>query len=564
MKLLEDVRVPMRDGPRLATDIMLPQGEGPFPVILTRTPYGKNRFSVSSPENYVDAGYAFVAQDCRGRYRSEGDWFPFVNEARDGHDAIEWIAEQPWSNGRVGMIGGSYQGIVQWAAASTHPPHLSCMIPQETPVDLYGDMVYRSGVLQLVTFYPWALYVDGPGGRECESPPDLTELFRTLPLTDADRAAGHSVPYWKEWLRRPRYDEFWEPQNYKTAIADLSIPVLNIEGWFDMYSPSALESFAALRTQGRTAESREAARAILGPWFHGVWCAGKGSRRCGDLDFGEDAELDVRGVELRFFDRHLKQVDNGLDSEPPLSVFVMGSNRWLHASHWPLPETQWRRAYLHSQGQANSAAGDGVLSFEEPGDEPGDQFTYDPHDPVPTAGGPHSGNAAGGSKPVPAGPLDQRSIEQRQDVLVYTTVPLENDLDIIGPVSLRLTASSSAPDTDFTGKLVDVHPDGRAIILCEGILRASYRDSNREPSPIVPGKAYALTIDLGTTANCFRRGHCIRLEVSSSNFPRYSRNLNTGADSGQTAETAVAHQTVYHERGRASWVELPVVESVGS
>jgi len=539
---------------------MIPEGDGPFPVILTRTPYGKNRFSVSSPKTYVDAGYVFVAQDCRGRYRSGGDWFPFVNEAQDGYDAIEWLARQAWSNGRVGMVGGSYQGIDQWAAASTRPPHLCCIIPQETPVDLYGDMVYRGGALQLVTFYPWALYVDGPGGRECEVPSfELTELFGTLPLVEADRAAGHSIPYWREWLKHSRHDQFWQPQNFKTAIKGIGIPVLNIDGWYDMYSQSALSCFAAQQTQGCSPEARAGARAIIGPWLHGVWCAGKGSRLCGDLDFGQEAELDVRNMELRFFERHLKQEDNGLDSEPPLSVFVMGRNQWLHASHWPPPETQWRRLYLHSHGQANSVAGDGVLSRDRPTDESCDQFTYDPQDPVPTIGGPHSGNAAGSSTPVLAGPLDQGPVERRCDVLVYTACPLEEDLDVVGPVSLHLTVSSSAPDTDFTAKLVDVHPDGRAIILCDGILRASYRASCGESSPISPGKAYELTVDLGTTANCFRRGHRIRLEVSSSNFPRYSRNLNTGRDCGLSAETAVAHQTVHHQRGRASWLELPVV-----
>lgn len=560
---MHDTRVAMRDGVRLATDIMLPDGAGPFPAVLTRTPYGKKRFSVGAPETYVRAGYGLVAQDCRGRYDSQGDWFPFINEARDGYDTIEWIARQPWSNGRVGTVGGSYQGIAQWAAASLCPPHLSCIIPQETPVDLYGDMVYRAGALQLVTFYPWALYVDGPGGRECQLSCDLSELFHTLPLVEADRAAGHSIPYWQEWLNHPRYDQFWTSQNFKTAIEHLTIPVLNIEGWYDMYSQSALSCFAALQTQGAPPETRSGARAIIGPWCHGTWCTGKGTRLCADMDFGPEAEVDVRKHELRFLDRHLKQEDNGLDSEPPLSIFVMGRNQWLRETHWPLPETQWRRLYLHSHGQANCIEGDGLLSFHKPEGEACDQFAYDPHDPVPTIGGAHSGNAAGNGAPVLAGPLDQRPVEQRRDVLVYTTCRLEEDLDVIGPVSLHLTVSSSAPDTDFTGKLVDVHPDGRALILCDGILRASYRTSCSDPSEIMPGKAYELTIDLGITANCFLRGHCIRLEVSSSNFPRYSRNLNTGLDSGQTAETAVAHQTVYHQRGRESWIELPVAEPPG-
>ena len=385
MRIMTDTGVPMRDGVQLAADIMIPEGDGPFCAILTRTPYGKNRFSVDSPETYVNAGYVFVAQDCRGRYRSGGDWFPFINEAQDGYDTIEWIAEQPWSNGRVGMVGGSYQGIDQWAAASKCPPHLCCIVPQETPVDLYGDMVYRAGALQLVTFYPWALYVDGPGGRECEIPAfDLSELFRTLPLARADQAAGHSIPYWQEWLEHPRYDQFWQSQNFKTATENIAIPVLNIEGWYDMYSQSALSCFAAQQTRGRSPESREGARAIIGPWCHGVWCTGKGSRRCGDLDFGQEAELEVRSVELRFLERHLKQEDNGLDSEPPLSVFVMGRNQWLRASHWPLPETQWHRLHLHSHGQANSTAGDGVLSYGEPeGKQPG------PKDPA--LGGPLEG-----------------------------------------------------------------------------------------------------------------------------------------------------------------------------
>jgi hypothetical protein len=241
MNVMSDTYVPMRDGVRLATDIMLPDGNEPFSVILTRTPYGKNRFSVKSPETYVQAGYAFAAQDCRGRYRSEGEWFPYLQDAQDGYDTIEWIASQPWCNGRVGMIGGSYQGIDQWAAATTCPPHLACLIPQETPVDLYVEMFYRNGVFQLVTFYLWALYVHGPGDhRECQMADVTPQMFRSLPLMEADLAAGHErIPYWREWLQRPRYDEFWELQNYKTAIPKLTVPVLNIGGWFDMYPHSA-------------------------------------------------------------------------------------------------------------------------------------------------------------------------------------------------------------------------------------------------------------------------------------------------------------------------------------
>jgi len=557
MKVMRNVYVPMRDGVRLASDIMIPPGAGPFPTVLTRTPYGKNRWLLPTPEAYPRHGYVLVGQDCRGRYSSEGDWFPFVNEAEDGYDTIEWIARQPWSNGRVGMVGGSYQGLTQWAAASTCPPHLSCIVPQETPADHYENAVYRGGAMQLVVYYPWALYCDDRG--KCQGIPRqrLPELFRTLPLAEADLAAGREIPHWRAWIDHSRYDEFWEPQNFEAALERITVPALNIGAWYDMYSHVALPCFAKGQAHGGSMKARKGARAIIGPWTHGTWCRGKGGRKYGGLDFGPESELEVDQQVLRFLNRWLKDEDDGLDAEPPLRLFVMGRNQWRRARQWPLEETRQQRFYLHSRGGANSAGGDGTLSTEPPADEPCDHFRYDPLDPVPTSGGGHSGNFAG----TPVGPVDQRPVEQRRDVLVYTTAPLTEDLEVIGTISVHLVVASSANDTDFTGKLVDVYPDGRAVIITDGILRASYRQSSREPSPIVPGQTYELTINLGTTASCFLRGHRIRLEVSSSNFPRYSRNLNTGLDCGQSARTVVADQTVYHQRGSESWLELSVAGS---
>jgi putative CocE/NonD family hydrolase len=556
IKVMRNVYIPMRDGVRLASDILIPPGAGPFPTVLTRTPYGKNRWLLPDPEAYPRHGYVLVGQDCRGRYGSQGDWFPFVNEAQDGYDTIEWIAQQPWSNGRVGMVGGSYQGLTQWAAASTCPPHLTCIVPQETPVNHYENAVYRGGAMQLGVYYPWALYCDDRG--ECQHIPrqQLPELFRTLPLAEADRAAVREIPHWRTWVAHPRYDAFWEPQNFEAALERISVPALNIGGWYDMYPHDALHCFAKAQAHGGSMQARQGARAIIGPWTHGTWCRGKGGRKYGELDFGPESELEVDAQVLRFLNRWLKNEDDGLDREPPLWLFVMGRNQWRRAWQWPLEGTREQRLYLHSRGKANSAGGDGILSAEPPADEPPDRFRYDPLDPAPTVGGGHSGNFAG----IPAGPLDQRSVEQRRDVLVYTTQPLPEDLAVIGPVCLHLVVASSATDTDFTGKLVDVYPDGRAIIIGDSIRRASCRESTREPSPIVPAQTYELTIDLGATANCFLRGHRIRVEVSSSSFPRYARNLNTGLDSGQTTQVVVADQTVYHQRGLESWLELPVAE----
>lgn len=549
MKVMLNEYVPMRDGVRLAANIALPDGDGPFPTVLSRTPYGKGAFSLTEPHPHVCAGYAVVMQDCRGRFDSEGEWFPVIDEAPDGYDTIEWIAQQAWSDGRIGMVGGSYLGIVQWAAASACPPHLCCIVPQVTPCDHYENWMYRGGAAQIITHYPWAIYVQG---RICQQMPkdELLELFHTLPLSQADRAAGRDIGFWQEWMTHSRYDAFWEPQNFETALDRITVPALNLGGWYDMYSQPALRCFAGQRERGGSPPARNGARAIIGPWTHG-----KSGTCYGDLDFGPQSDLDLDAHALRFLNRWLKDADDGLDAEPPLWLFVMGRNEWRREHEWPLPETEWRRAYLHSRGGANAVTGDGVLSFEQPADEPPDRFDYDPLDPVPTRGGNHSGDFAG----TLAGPVDQRPVEQRPDVLVYATKPLEHDLDVIGPVRLHLAASSSAPDTDFTGKLVDVHPDGQAIIISDGILRASHRESSREPSPIQPGQLYEFDINLGTTANCFRQGHRVRLEVSSSNFPRYSRNLNTGLDSNHTAQVATAHQTVYHQRGRESWLELPVV-----
>jgi len=555
MRVTLNTYIPVRDGVRLATNIAIPDGPGPFPVVLSRTPYGKGAFSLAEPDFYVRAGYARVFQDCRGRYDSEGQWFPVVDEAQDGYDTIEWIAAQPWCNGRVGMVGGSYLGIVQWAAASACPPDLCCIVPQVTPTDHYENWMYRGGAVQMVTHYPWALYVDGRVCQKLGTMDEQQQLFRTLPLAEADRAAGRDVAHWREWMAHPCYDEFWAPQNFEAAIDRITVPALNLGGWYDMYSQPALRSFAKQQAEGGTPEARNGARAVIGPWTHG-----KSGTRYGDLDFGPDSNLDLDAYTLRFLGRWLKDEDGGLDAEPPLQLFVMGRNEWRHEHEWPLPGTERRKLYLRSNGGANSLSGDGVLSFEPPTDEPADHYDYDPLDPVPTLGGNHSGDFAG----TPAGPLDQRPVEERQDVLVYTTSALEDDLDVIGSIRFHLAASSSAPDTDFTGKLIEVHPDGRAIIITDGILRASHRDSSSVTSHIVPGQVYGFDFNLGTTANCFLRGHCIRVEVSSSNFPRFSRNLNTGRDSNRTAETTVAHQTVYHQKGRRSWLELSLPDAGSS
>jgi putative CocE/NonD family hydrolase len=572
----KNVSVAMRDGVTLATDVYRPADGPPVPTLLQRHPYDKEHspFRDQSVDvlRTVQQGYAVVTQDCRGTFGSEGQFRLFADEAGDGADTIEWVAAQPWSTGKVGMVGASYYGATQWLAAGQAPPALAAIAPHLSSPDFHGGWAYRGGAFELGFSLLWSLLVLGTGellrrvAQERATVDELLahlatadridRLYERLPLSDlpelGDLAPGHF-----DWLAHPSYDDFWRGAAPGPDHGAIAAPVLSLGGWHDIFLRGTLAGYEAMKAHGATAAARRP-RLVVGPWAHGQVFGAFPERGFGVLGSAEG--VDITGIQLRWFDRHLKGIDDGYDDEPPVKLFVMGPNVWRDEPDWPLPDTAYTDFYLHSGGHANTAAGDGGLSIEPPADEPHDAYRYNPRDPVPTVGG---------ASFLPAlfigansGPRDQAAVEARHDVLCFTTEPLARDLEVIGPVELVLHCSSSALDTDFTGKLVDVHPDGRAELVTDGILRARYRDSLAEPTLLQPGNVYELRIDLSATATVFPAGHRIRLEVASSNFPRFDRNTNTGgviADEGPDAIVEAVNR-VYHDRLRPSRLVLPIID----
>lgn len=551
-----DVKVPMRDGVELSADVYLPHDRtGPVPAILARTPYDNGDFAgltkvVDQAIYFVQRGYAFVVQDVRGRFDSEGEFNPWVNEYDDGHDTVEWVGEQEWCDGNVGMMGFSYVGGVQWQAAMTAPGHLKCIAPGVIGDDHHGQTHFQGGAMQLALDMTWTFATDARTWHPIDNY-DWKRVLSHLPLSEMAGAAGSSAARLADWIDHPDYDEYWKRIAYKERYEDVVVPVLQIGGWYDTFTVGTMNNFVGMRARGGSDLARANQKVIMGPWVHQA----SEHTHAGDRDFGKDSVLDLNAEHLRWFDRWLKGVENGVEDEAPIKLFVMGADEWRDEHEWPLARTRFTPFHLHSGGEANSLRGDGTLSVEAPGDEPADEYDYNPAFPVPSNGG----NNCCFPEIVAWGGYDQDQIEQREDVLVYTSDELEEDLEVTGPVIAKIYASSSAPDTDFTAKLVDVHPDGYALNLCDGIIRARYRDTPERQVLLEPGKVYEFTIDLFPTSNLFRAGHRIRLEISSSNFPRFDRNLNTGGRFGHETDMRVAHQTVYHDAERPSHVLLPVI-----
>jgi putative CocE/NonD family hydrolase len=558
------VPVPMRDGVRLSTDVYLPDAPGPFPVILIRTPYSNNIDpQVQDAVFFAQRGYAVAVQDVRGRYDSEGEWSPFVHEAQDGYDAQEWCGTQPWSTGKVGTSGGSYVALTQWLPAPLRNPHLTAMAPRVGFSSLYHNWVYTGGAFQLAFNLRWgAIQMQGRTNQVqylwLPAEQHLSTLFWHLPLAGGDERAGRACEFYQEWIRHPAYDSYWEKLgNLENHYDQIDVPAYGFGGWYDVFLQGTLNNFMGVRARGRSERGRRGQKVLIGPWIHSLGERGT-QRRTGDVDFGPDVLVDLRVEEARWFDHWLRGIDTGIVREPPVRVFVMGANRWRTADDWPIPGTRYVEHYFHSGGRANSLYGEGGLDRRRPGAEPPDSFVYDPRDPVPTLGG--STCCGEDITPVSMGPRDQRPAEWRPDVLVYTTPPLEADVEVVGPIKVVLWAASTAPDTDFTAKLVDVAPAGYAMNVAQGIIRARFRDAWDRPTLLEPGRVYRYEIDCWSSANCFRAGHRIRVELSSSNFPQFDRNPNTGRPFGLDAELRAATQTVFHDAHRPSHIVLPVVD----
>ncbi len=560
IRLENRVPVPMRDGVILYADVYRPAAEGRYPVIVSRTPYSTER----APSSYASAvyfsrrGYVYVYQDVRGRHESEGRWEPFRDDLEDGYDTIEWAAKQPWSNGKIGMEGGSYLGQVQWRAAQAQPPHLVAIFPRVASTSIYHDWITVNGGWRLAFNFGWgpvrqaSRIMQNTGmhsARDAATGVSYDQVVWHLPLTGMQGLLGRNARFYEDWLAHPDYDDYWRKVSVEEHFDKIEVPVHTMGGLFDIFAQGTLRGYEGVSKKGANEKARRGSQMVIGPWEHGV------GQVIGDMDWGQAAAVDGSALALRWFDYWLKGVDNGLDREPPVKIFVMGRNEWRYENEYPLARTQHKPLYLDSGGKANGSQGDGRLSWEKPSsDSPRDAFTYDPRNPVPSLGG---ANCCGVS--TVSGPRDQRPIERRGDILVYTSEPLEEGLEVVGPVKLKLWAASSAVDTDFVAKLIDIYPDGRSINVAEGILRARYRNGLSSPELLEPGKAYQLEIDLIATANLFQKGHRIRVHVTSSHFPQFSRNLNTGEPFGTGDEMKVAEQTIYHSAGRASHVLLPVI-----
>jgi putative CocE/NonD family hydrolase len=563
-----DVKIPMRDGVKLSADIYLPDGPGPFPVVLVRTPYD-NMPLAEKGLIFASNGYVYVAQDCRGRYDSEGSFYAWHQEVNDGLDTRRWIARQPWCNGKIGTVGGSYLGMVQWLGVIESTEHLTAMMPSVTPIDgwIWGNE-YVNGAYQLALNHGWGFSTTGRTKQPTDQY-DWGKLLMFLPLVEMDRVAtGQENPFIRDWIKHPAYDEYWRRISMVDRFSQINVPVYNIAGWFDAYPAAAFRAFTGVREHAGDEQIRKSQRILVGPWPHGI----SRSSRTGELDFGPQALLDTvenltghnapLDLSLRWFDYWLKGIDNGIMREPPIRIFVMGANVWRNENEWPLARTRFTKYYLHSRGKANSLEpDDGRIHTTPPGEkQPPDRYTYNPDNPVWERGGNFSYSVPGiGVANDLAGPFDQRPTERRDDVLVYTSEELKEDLEVTGPLTTQLYISSSAPDTDFAVRLVDVYPDGRALNFSEGIVRARYRNSKESPSLLEPGQIYPLTVEMQPTSLVFKKGHRIRVHVTSSDFPHYDRNPNTGKEFGRDNEVRLAHQTVYHEAAYPSHIVLPVI-----
>ena len=554
----------MRDGIRLSVDMYRPDVNGRVPAILIHTPYNNNAAGwVERARKFARRGYVVAISDCRGRFDSEGEWDPFgAKHGSDGYDLVEWLAKQPWCDGNVGMMGQSYMGWTQWWAATQAPPSLKAIVPEVAPPDQLYNGPYQNGIL-VCWMMDWAAAHAGrttqvarPGAYSGFTVTRHRDFMELPYLKLCERRGALDAPWFETWIRdNLSTSPYWRGISYQTPekYARVNVPSLNVSGWFDANYPGTPMNYTAMKKYGATPAARTP-RMVVGPWMHS-WNT---TRKLAGIDFGPDAIIDWDGYVCRWFDRYLKGQKNGIENDPPVYIFVMGRNRWYIEREWPLPQTQWTKYYLHSSGKANSSSGDGALDTTPPGNEPADSYTHDPANPVPDAF--TNGHIDG--------PVDTQKGAMRKDVLVYTTPPLEQEVEVTGPIEAKLFAATSARDTDWMMRLIDVRPDGHCALLCDAVLRARCRDPKNHGafnaaslSDIGPNRVYEYSLSFWRgTANVFGKGHRIRIEVSSTFFPYYLPNPGTGEDNiGLQTRRVVAQQRVLHDAEHPTHVVLPVI-----
>ena len=572
IKVMTGVPISMRDGTILRADVYRPEAPGKYPVVLERTPYDRSERRgnhIVLPVELAKRGYAVVIQDVRGRHDSDGEFSPFHQEKTDGYDTLDWCTEQEWSNGKIGMFGGSYVGATQWLASLTKHPSLSCIVPSVTSDDYYEGWTYQGGVLALGFVGSWSMFALTlqnlqnliRNNKTTKSDAQvLISAIDSIPTSLQNHAPAYVehlkpdfAPYYFDWINHPESDAYWQSIRISDHHEEINTPALNIGGWFDIFLSGTLRNFIGMTTKPANMKIRKSQRLIIGPWSHTTIA----SVSSGSQYFGLNAShqgIDLLQEHMDWYDYWLKDGEDLLSS--PVRIFVMGENVWRNEQSWPLARTKYIEYFLHSSGSANTSTGDGELSKKSAFDEMSDSYTFDPEDPVPTSGG---GLCCYPSL-LPGGPFDQSILEKRQDVLCYTSSQLTEDLEITGHIELILFASSSALDTDFTAKLVDVcESEDCAVGLTDGIIRAKYRNGTDKPDNLVSGQVYELRIDLGATSNLFKKGHRIRLEVSSSNFPRFEINTNTGTTPAFSKVKNTADQKIFHNTQYPSRLILPII-----
>jgi uncharacterized protein len=555
VKIEYSIRVRMRDGVSLVADIYRPDKPGKFPVLLERTPYNRKDES-GMAFDLAAHDYVVILQDTRGRYDSEGEFYPFRYESQDGYDSIEWASQLTYSNGQVGMFGGSYVGATQMLAAIAKPPHLVAIFPYLTASEYYDGWTYQSGALMQWFSSSWSstLAVDTLR-RRTEATSQAKQWVEQLPVEDYPLLNLPEVPslapYYRDWIKHEQDDAYWKSWKISDHYDDLNIKGLHVGGWHDLFLKGTLANYMGMRKGAASQAAREGQRLIVGPWGHTPTSP---EGKVGDVVFGKNAVLNQTETARAWFDYVLKGIQNKYATSPPVRLFVMGDNAWRDENEFPLARTRYTKYFLHSTRGANSIEGDGLLNTTAPASERTETYEYDPQHPVPTIGGRLCCGLV-----IPPGPFDQRPNEKRHDVLVFSTMPLEKDIEVTGFITVELYAASSAKDTDFTALLVDVDTSGYARFLTDGIVRARYRNTTNQPEAIVPGQIYKYTIDLWATSNVFKAGHRIRIYLSSSNFPRFNRNLNTGEPIFGSTQMAQAKQTIYHDTRHASAIILPII-----
>lgn len=536
------VPVKMRDGVTLVADVYRPDSADKFQVLLERTPY--NRAGEGDELQLASHGYVVIIEDTRGRFDSQGEFYPFRYESQDGYDTVEWAAALPYSNGQVGMFGGSYVGATQMLAAISMPPHLVSIFPYVTASEYYDGWTYQSGAFEQWFASSWssglaqdtlrrkAAALSNPKAWIGELPVDSYRMLRLPEVSSL-------TPYFHDWVANETDNEYWRSWKISDHYSGMNVKALHAGGWHDIFLKGTLNNFVGMHKSSPAAASQ---RLLIGPWAH---AATSPEGKIGDVTFGKSAVLDMNATLLKWADFSLKGAQNEYATGAPVRIFVMGDNIWRDEQEFPLARTRYTNYYLHR----------GMLATGMAKDEPAESYEYDPTNPVPTIGG----RLCCANDQLPPGPADERPNENRPDVLVFSTPPLDKDVEVTGFIRAKLFAATSAADTDFTAMLVDVEPSGYARLLTDGIVRARFRNSTTRVEPIEPGKVYEYNIDLWATSNVFKAGHRIRLYISSSNFPRFNRNLNTGEPILGSSRFVVAKQTIYHDSQHPSALVLPII-----